>query len=271
MPATGSRPRTDPAAGRSSSSHLVTPSIGSPTSCPAGQSRTPHVDIEVYGCQGDGGCDRNVDTSRSTNGQGNFSLDTTNQYNIRGNDYVNARWESPQGDEVFRSLGAPSMTAWVGNNEVWGQAKPRNDVTAWLFNSQGTQKAKFRHRADAWDGDWYGLFEGNNRAVNIRVGDFVGSNVASDALFQIIATNATFNPGADTVSGKCFKNKVVYLSAHHADFSDFGEADGMTNNNGNFSINLFNQDGYDLQSGDTVDIECRNASGDSQLTTFEVP
>ena len=231
-----------------------------------------HVDIEVYGCQGDGGCDRNVDVSRSTNGLGNFSLDTTNQYNIRGNDYVSARWESPQGDEVFRYLDAPSMTAWVGHNEAWGETRPRQDVTVWLFNSQGTQKAKFKDRASPWYGDFEGTFAANGHPVNIRVGDFVGSNIASDALFQVIANNPVFDTGNDTVSGKCFKNKVVYVYAERTDGSyGYGYANGFTNSNGNFTIDLNDSSGFDLLSGDAVEIRCRNAQGDDQQTNFEVP
>jgi hypothetical protein len=107
--------------------------------------------------------------------------------------------------------------------------------------------------------------------VNIRTGDFVDSNFAGDVQFQIIASNPAFNPGADTMSGKCFKNKLVIVSGHREDFSSRVEADAMANNNGNFSIDLFAADGYDLQSGDTIEIECRNAKGDSQLTSFEVP
>jgi hypothetical protein len=229
-----------------------------------------HVSLEVYGCQSQS-CNRNVDTSRATNGLGNFSLDTTSQYNIRGRDFVSAAWYSTQGDEQFYSLGAPSLTAWVGHNEAWGTARPRQDMAVWLFNSQGTQKAKFKDRASPWDGDFDGLFSANNRAVNIRPGDYVDSNFAGDVQFQIIASNPAFNTGADTMSGKCFKNKLVMVSGHHEDFSARVEAEAMANSNGNFSIDLMAADGYDLQSGDTIEIECRNAKGDSQLTTFEVP
>lgn len=232
-----------------------------------------NVDIYVRGCQDDwDDCDGEVDITRPTNGLGKFSFDTTSIYNLRGQDGVELRWDSNQGDEVYRWLDVPYQGAFVGSNDSWGVSKPRQEVTAWLFNSQGTQKAKFRHRGDIWDGDWYGAFANDGRAVNIRAGDFVGSDIASDALFQIVNTNASFDTGNDTVSGKCFNNKVFTLFVQRRDGSnDSTYTGGTANGNGNFTVNLMNSNGWDLQSGDLVDIRCRTAKGDEQETPFEVP
>jgi hypothetical protein len=224
------------------------------------------VEITVYNCYSDwDDCFNTGNFFRNTNGQGNFTYDSTNNYNVRGNDFVYAGWTSPQGDVASRWLDVPSVNVWVGHNEAWGDAKPRQDVTTWLFNSQGNQKAKFKDRANPWYGDYEGFF-----GKTIRPGDFIGSNIASDALWQIVANNPTFNPGTDVVTGRCFNNKpfTVYAEKQNVTSAFTG---GTTNNNGNFSVNLMTQEGYDLESGDIVEIGCKNALGDEQFTDFEVP
>jgi hypothetical protein len=232
-----------------------------------------NVDIFVWGCQDEwDDCDGEVDVVRSTNGEGKFSFDTTSQYDLRGQDEVRVRWDSNQGDEVYRWLDVPYQGGFVNSNDSWGVGKPRAEVTAYVFNSQGTQKDKFRSRADIWDGDWYGAFANNGRAVNIRPGDFLGSSIASDSLFQIVNTNASFNTTDDTVSGKCFKNKLFTIYIHHPDGSYYSAYTGGTaNSNGNFTVDVMDSSGWDLQSGDLVDIRCRTPKGDEQETPFEVP
>ena len=171
------------------------------------------VEITAFNCYSDWDDCFNTGTfDRNTNGQGNFSYDSTNNYNLRGNDFVFVEWESPQGDVAFRALDVPSLNAWVGNSEAWGDAKPRQDLTVWLFNSQGTQKAKFKDRANAWNGTYEGFFN-----KTIRAGDFIGSNFASDALWQTVANNPTFNTGTDVVTGKCFKNKILHALCRKAE------------------------------------------------------
>jgi hypothetical protein len=223
------------------------------------------VDITVFNCSNFDDCFNTGTFTRNTNGQGNFSYDSTSNYNLRGNDFVIVEWESAQGDFMSRFLDVPSVNVWVNNNETWGDARPRQDVTVWLFNSQGNQKAKLKDRASAWFGD-YGSFFG----VNMRPGDFIGSNIASDALWQIPANNPTFDTATDVVTGKCFRNREFQVYAQQGN-GPSGEVYGTTNNNGNFSVDLMALDGYDLQSGDLVEIGCRHATGDESWMDFEVP
>jgi hypothetical protein len=225
------------------------------------------VDITAFNCASFNNCFNTGTFTRNTNGLGNFSYDSTANYNLRGNDYVFVEWESAQGDFMSRRMDVPSVNVWVNNNEAWGDARPRQDVTVWLFNSQGNQKAKAKDRASARFED-YEVFFG----VNMRPGDYVGSNIASDALWQIPAFNPTFNPGTDVVTGKCFRNRQFEVYAERADGSNTnGSAYGTTNNNGNFSVDLMAADGYDLESGDIVEIGCRHATGDESWMDFEVP
>ena len=226
-----------------------------------------HVRITAFNCFGDwSSCYNTGSFNRNTNGQGEFSYDSTNNYNLRGNDYVFVEWESPQGDLAERFLDVPSVNVWVNHAEAWGDARPRQDVTTWLFNSQGTQKAKFKDVASPWFGNYGGFF-----TKTIRPGDFIGSNIASDALWQTIANNPSFDTGDDTVSGKCFNNRTFTVFAERPDNSASAFSGGNTNSNGNFTIDLMNTNGYDLESGDIVEIGCKNSLGDEQFTDFEVP
>jgi hypothetical protein len=222
------------------------------------------VDITTFNCASFSDCFNTGTVTRNTNGQGNFSYDSTTNHNLRGNDFVIVEWESAQGDFMSRFLDVPSVNVWVNNNETWGDARPHQDVTVWLFNSQGNQKAKRKDRASRF-GDYESFF-----GVSMRPGDYVGSNIASDALWQIPAFNPTFNPATDVVSGKCFRNREFEVYAEKSNGSN-AAVYGTTNNNGNFSVDLMALEGYDLESGDLVEIGCRHATGDESWMDFEVP
>jgi len=225
------------------------------------------VTFYVWGCQSTWNCDSKPSRTRMTNNQGNFSTDYTNTYDLRGHDEVEVDLYTSQGDIIYRELDVPNMTVGQWYSEVYGDAKPNTDVTVWLFNSQGSQIAKLRDHSDWWDGDWGGKFGRHD----ILPGMFVGSDIAGDALWKVFDMNPNFNTGADTVSFKCWKNKPFYFYAENIDNGDWVDTSGVTDGNGNVTLDLMALDNYDLRSDDTVDIECRNPLGDDQRSLFEVP
>ncbi len=229
--------------------------------------------VEVYGCQqpfNPEDCDTVWEDERSTNAKGRFSADTTGGYDIRGNDWVGVYWENSDGDEVFRELPAPALNVIVNNNVVFGHSVPRTAVSVWLFDSQGRQRESVRDWAETGEGYYEASFQRNERPVNIRGGDIVRSNVASDSQWKIIDSNGSFNTGNDTVSGRCFKNKLYMVFSEHPN-GNSSFTTGFADNNGNFTVNVMTADGFDLQSDDIVDIGCANPQGDVQETIYEVP
>ena len=203
---------------------------------------------------------------RVSNNKGKFSTDYSNTYDIRGNDQVEVDLYTAQGDIIYRGLDVPNMNVGSYYSEMYGDAKPNTDVTAWLFNSQGSQIAKFRDHSDWWDGEWGGKFGGHD----ILPGMYVGSDVASDALWKVFDMNPDFNTSADTIDAKCWKNKLFYVYASNIDNNNSMYVDGLTDGNGNISI-LTTDHGFDLRSDDTVEIGCRHPLGDEQDFIFEVP
>jgi hypothetical protein len=222
------------------------------------------VEIFLWGCQSSWNCNYITDRIRPTNANGNFSTDYTSLYNVRGQDEVEVDWYSPQGDTVYRELDAPSMNVGTYYSEVWGSGKPNSDVTVWLFNKMGDQIAKARDHSNWRDGDYEVRFGSRD----IPPGFFVGSDVAGDALWKVLDFSPIFDVDADTINAKCWKNKpwYVYAERNGASFS----TEGVTDGNGNFEI-LTTNHGFDLLSGDNVEIYCRNPLGDDQDSAFEVP
>ncbi len=228
----------------------------------------PNSEITFYlwGCQDSWNCDYEGDRTRVTNNKGKFTSDFTSMYDLRGNDEVEVDLYTSQGDIVYRELDVPSMNVGNAYSEVYGETKPNSDVTVWLFNSQGTQIAKARDHSNWWDGEYYTKFR-----RDILPGMFVGSDIAGDALWKVFDMKPQFNVVADTVSFKCWKNRLFYFYAANIDGGDWVETEGLTDSNGNVTINTMTFDSYDLRSDDTVEIECRNPMGDDQDFIFEVP
>ena len=225
------------------------------------------VQIYLWDCNSNWNCNYITDRVRPTNAKGNFSTDFTNTYNVRGHDQVEVDWYSPQGDNIYREMDAPSVNVDTWYNEFWGDAKPNTDVTAWLFDKMGNQVAKGRDHSDWWDGEYYGKFGRRD----ILPGYFVGSDIASDALWKVFDINPQFNTAADTINAKCWKNRPYYVYASNIDNGNSFSTTGVTDGNGNISITTTNYNSFDLRSEDTVDIECRNPLGDDQESLFEVP
>jgi hypothetical protein len=226
-----------------------------------------HVELFLWGCQSSWNCDYIGSRIRPTNSNGNFSTDYTSQYNIRGQDQVEIDWYSPQGDTVYRELDTPSMIVGTYYSEVWGDSKPNSDVTVWLFNKAGTQIAKARDHSRWYDG----YYETRLGSRDIVPGFFVGSDIASDALWKVFDMNPQFNTAADTINAKCWKNKPFYVYAENIDNGNWFDADGVTDGNGNFSVHTTDYSSFDLRSDDSVQIYCRNPLGDDQDSAFEVP
>jgi hypothetical protein len=214
-------------------------------------------------------CDEAADAIVHVNAQGRFSVDFTGDANIKGQDYAEVLWQSSFNDEVTSYADAASFEVTVGDNFFDGDA-PRRDVSMWIFDSNGNQRIRRNVTTDPW-GEFEGVWRQDGNAVDVRTGDFVGSNIASDALMKIPNMNATFDPAADTASFHCFKNQAWSLEIEHADGNDWVSTRGTANNNGNFSVNTMTLDTYDLQSNDKVEIDCLNSAGDEVNAIFRVP
>ncbi len=230
------------------------------------------VTFYVWDCNSNWNCQFATERVRSTSGNGSFSTDFTGDYNIRGGDEVEVDWVSPQGDVQWRFLNAPQLGIWVGNNEAWGTARPRQAAKVWLLDSNGTtERAQFEDRADAWEGDFESTFVRNGNAVDVEVGDWLVSNIASDLEFQVPNFNPSFNKATDDVAVRCFKNQLFSLYVVDDDNSSSMYTTGHANSNGMVFINTMSAGGFDLKTGDVVDLECLTRQGDFLEVTFEVP
>ncbi len=229
------------------------------------------VFIFIWDCNTEWSCQFGPDRTRPTSGNGAFTTDFTGAHNIRGGDFVEVHWFSPQGDDQYRSLGAPRLEVWVGNNSIFGQARPRQTAKVWLLDSNGTtQRGRSETIADIWDGDFYDAFQKNGRAVDVEVGDWLVSNIASDVEFQVPNFNQSLNPGSDQISFRCFKNRPFEVYVEH-EGGDWMLASGHANRNGLASLNTMDAEGFDLESGDSVDVACLTKQGDVVEVSFEVP
>lgn len=229
------------------------------------------VVIAIYDCHTDWqSCSLEDEVTRNTGGNGNFSYDSSNLHDIKGQDFVRVIWDSPQGDQERRALDAPRMSVQVNDNWSGGDARPGSDVTMWLFDSRGNQRARFTDRASQ-SGSFSGEWNRNGNAVNVAVGNFVGSNIATDATMRVLNMNPQMNTSDNTIEARCWKNKPFYLYVEESQSPwDWADTYGTVNGQGRFTVDTDDL-GYDLESGDKVFLECLNPQGDSLEALFRVP
>jgi hypothetical protein len=237
------------------------------------------VHIEVRNCQSYDGCVLAPDKVRPTNGAGEYTSDFTSVYNIRGDDRVTVTWQSPSGDLVWTERQVPTMTIWVNHAETWGYTKPAALVNLTLRKANGTLRARASDTGAFSSGSWGAKFKNSvGEAVNVRLGNWVTGSFANDATIQVRSANADIDPDTDVVSGRCYANRPFYVYAEEPQDTTrnpyWNEVDGIADGNGNFSVDLSTEGdnpGFDLVSGDIVEIGCRNSRGDELFYDFDAP
>jgi hypothetical protein len=235
------------------------------------------VNLSEVPCQSFDACAAPVNHSVATSSAGAFSYDFTPLANVRGNDNAYAIWTSPNGDHVTAYRRVPELWIWYRYNHFGGSANSGALVTLKLRNAGGTLLATGHDYAS-----YYGSFgdvalrDSSGNPINFVAGDKVKASIASDAAFTVKNMNIVANAVADTVSASCFPNAPYDVYAEHPDNSgspSWNEVYGTANSSGNFTADMTAglQPGYDLISGDDLDVECRTAKGDEEFWQGEVP
>ena len=239
-----------------------------------------HVDLLAFNCQSlvDQPCAGPFLRSPNTSSTGAYSTDFTSTLNIRGGDFVNAVWESVQGDVIMRQQSAPNMHIVFRDATFDGAARPGSSFTMTLRNAANNVLASTTISAHPRDGEFDGKFvDSAGNDVLPSAGHKVVGTLASDATLKLFNANVVANAATDMVTGTCFASRPVSVFAAEP-FPQSGSRTntqtyvaGVTNASGNFSLDLGLDPDFDLTSGDDLYVDCRNSKGDLLTFMTEVP
>ncbi len=230
----------------------------------------PNDTVSLYVYTSDTSANQDVSTDPS----GQYSFDFTSQLDIKGQDYAEADWYSPSGDDIYSYANAQYVQVWEGRapdqDAAYVQAQPGEAVSVHLLDGSLVEKASF-----SGTGNRYGSLEGDfidasGNVVRALAGDTIdATDVASDATWVLPAISVSGVASTDRVSGTCVANSRYDFEAYSSFANRYASYSGVTDSSGNFSRKITSQ--MDLQSGDHIDVYCTLPTGDQVDRHVTVP
>lgn len=217
-------------------------------------------------------------------GDGRWSHDPG--WNIMGGIYADIRWRSSNADFVWLTGRAPMLRVTLGKARFTGETVARRSIKVILENaSSGVRKAAGSDVANKY-GEFSGRFRNTQGTlVPLAAGDRLRApTLAADADWIVPNIEATANASTDVVTGRCFN---AGTSARFVDVTVFratatnplrGRFLGSTDSNGSFTIDFAHGDPSpffhgpaNVKSGDRIDVNCLQDTGDWVALRFFVP
>lgn len=199
-------------------------------------------------------------------------------WNVQGGDGAQLRWRSPEGDGIYFYAVAPYLVVTHGRAQVTGVARQSSTPAISLKDAPGG------NAIGSWSGqvglrqEFTGTFRdtGGNR-VFVAPGQYLVSNIASDAKFVVPEIEASGDVETDTVSGSC---EDTGRSAHEVWIQVYraGQRRGFaitdTETDGSFSQDMTDfwfPDPSVIKHGDKLLIACLQKNRDFVQRWVSVP
>ncbi|MBA2254818.1 MAG: hypothetical protein H0W07_06875 [Chloroflexi bacterium] len=216
----------------------------------------------LYDCALMSSCIESDERMLSTDATGAVSFDYTAISNVRGQDQVQLRFPTAEGDYIFKDVYAPMTRVVIGLATISGFARPGTLVTTTLKTSADVVKGTAQVVAQHPVGNFYGIAfrKPNGTKVYVAATDKVSSDSATDAGFTVPGVTLSATISTDVISGKCRPNGPYSLVARRPNFSDSVTRSGMSDVAGNLTQDVTAD--LDLVAGDLVFLSCRMATGD---------
>jgi hypothetical protein len=216
-----------------------------------------HVDVWAPGV--------NVGKDDQTDGSGNYLIDMEPDYDVQMGDELAVWYHEPDGDRVGSLFSALSLGISSSNDDFWGlTGPPYVPLTLTLKDSGGSTKDQVLIYADK-DGRFHDSFWPSD----VEPGDTLLGETPfiSDTLY-VLPLPASVDVEADVVEGTCVPNAYINIWISR-DYDQGHIYDLPTDEDGDFAAD-FGGIGWDVQTGDYLDIDCRIPEGHTVHRGFEV-
>lgn len=199
------------------------------------------------------GTELGIAREATVDARGRWRLDLAGEYDIVGGWQVSVRLED-DGMLVLADSGVPFIALSVAAAAVSGSANPGQTVHLRLVDGDGATRAKVSTRAFYRDIFIVSLQDHRGNAVYPRPGDHLESDIAADGDLLIPDGFIKADASESRITARCMPNAEFRLST-------FGRRDhvfvGQTRDDGTLRRSA------DVQSGDSIELTCRYASGDA--------
>jgi hypothetical protein len=179
-------------------------------------------------------------------------------WNVQGGDYMFLMWRSAENDHVQVVSIAPYIEVTIGSAVVNGAARAMTSAT--VVDHDGSSmdvRGSLTAPASPFDGSFAGkLRNGSGKAVKVRVGDVIASDVAADAEWAVTDIDLTAASATNKIKGDCHQEREYIVSVFH-NGSYIGGNHWYTEIGGTFKVT-----DIDFDAGDRVYVECQNATDD---------
>ena len=228
------------------------------------------LDVSTARCYPGGHvCEAHGSEPATTDGSGSYQHHFTGPNAFEGRGRVMAVWHSGFHDLVFRERVVPYLVAQAGKSGVSGVGVPGHAVHVTLRNSSGDIRATATATASSTNGAWHATLRRHGHAVDVKVGDRLKSDLASDSNLLVRDLPILVDLGTNTTKGTCYPSGAFEL--------DYYDSNG---------VRLVDLPPYSLLlpdgawsapdpgfplSGTTLRLACSNQAGDTLKRQVVVP
>lgn len=203
---------------------------------------------------------KNVTVNNAGNWQAQIPFD------VYGGFRMHASWFNSYGDLVTRNVTVPYFQVFLGQARFSGIA--RHDITATvdLQDASMVDKGSGSGHSDPYSGWFTGqLRDSGNNLVDVDPGDYVSSNVAPNASFQVPEIDATATASDDHVWGQCElvgPYMGVFVELYRNGHLRGAAWEGFTDGTFDFDFQETFPDRANIMVGDKLFIKCIQDEGD---------
>ena len=216
---------------------------------PAGRT----IDLAYAACDSEGLCVKASPIPVTANSHGRYRTDLSGSIDIDGSDIVRAIYTNAHDDRFYREGRAPWMTI-KGPNRFSLSCLPTGTTTVRLLSPTGALRASRSFHTTRGCRTVSGMFRKDGHAVNIRGGDRIRSDFASDA--RMVWPSPFVSASGFDYSGRCFPNVGAHLAIDLGD--SVATSSVPTGDDGRFSLQ-----GYQLiPPGAALRLSCESVRGD---------
>jgi hypothetical protein len=191
--------------------------------------------------------------SPNADGAGNWSIDTTGDFNLRGLDNVTVL--STNGSDLFGALAyAPFVQVQHASNVLAGSVNPGTKLEFTLTDENAVEKGTATAGPFMFGVFEVTMFDDAGKAMYPDGGDWLSSDLAPDATLQLPVSELRGSAATDTVSGRCMPDSSYLLVAKNDSFY------GTTNSAGEFGRYVGGR--TNLRHGDHLSLSCMYQTGD---------
>lgn len=217
-----------------------------------------HLSITYHSCH-PGECVPWPSRSATASSQGRYHKDLStgsSPADIDGSDKIEVRYQNSHDDSFRRTAYAAYMEVQAPNR-LRVSCQPEGTTTVKLRSAGGALRASKSFTLAKGCGGAPGSFKRNGNAVNVRVGDRITADFASDASLRWPAISVSAQLGGHLLTVHCLPQANFMVSVGPGTGTRYI---GTTDIDGDFTADLTGT--WTFQSGDRLDLACETIRGD---------